>query len=383
MSKTRVNAFCFIILMFAVVALAAPVPDTGQSKCYNNTVEIPCPSPGQPFYGQDANYSINPMSYTKLDGSGNVLSDSATSWVMVKDNVTGLVWEMKTNKDGVKNYNDPHDADNNYTWYDSNPATNGGDPGKPGAGTAYKDTEDFIKSLNDAHYGGYSDWRMPNTKELASIVNYSIPDPGPKIDTVYFPNTAASWYWSSTTNVVSTSHAWGVNFDYGYVTNYTKNYAGYVRAVRGGQSGTLGYSVIRPFDTMGSGLSNDVSTATGGYTDNGDGTVTDTSTGLTWQKASSSGKTWEKALAYCEGLSLGGYTDWRLPTVKELQSLADYSRYSPAINTTYFPDTAASWYWSSTTIVYNTRGAWDVDFGFGHVYPNDKDALQNNLSNLL
>ena len=135
MSKTRVNAFCFIILMFAVVALAAPVPDTGESKCYNNTVEIPCPSPGQPFYGQDANYTINPMSYTKLDGSGNVLSDSATSWVMVKDNVTGLVWEMKTSKDGVKNYNDPHDADNTYTWYDSNPATNGGYAGTPGTGT--------------------------------------------------------------------------------------------------------------------------------------------------------------------------------------------------------------------------------------------------------
>lgn len=116
MNKTRVNAFCFIILMFAVVALAAPVPDTGQTKCYDVAGNvITCPSPGQALYGQDANYSINPMSFTKLDGSGNALTDSATSWVMVKDNVTGLVWEMKTNQDGVKNYNDPHDADNTYT----------------------------------------------------------------------------------------------------------------------------------------------------------------------------------------------------------------------------------------------------------------------------
>ncbi len=77
-----------------------------------------CPSPGQALYGQDANYhSIYPMSFTKLDGSGNALPDSAKSWVTVKDNVTGLVWEMKTNKDRVKNYNDPHDADNTYTWY--------------------------------------------------------------------------------------------------------------------------------------------------------------------------------------------------------------------------------------------------------------------------
>ena len=115
MNKTLVSAFCVIIVMFAAVVWSAPVPDTGQTLCYNVAGDvITCPSPGQPLYGQDANYSINPMSFTKLDGSGNMLPDSATSWVMVKDNVTGLVWEMKTNKDGVKNYNDPHDADNTY-----------------------------------------------------------------------------------------------------------------------------------------------------------------------------------------------------------------------------------------------------------------------------
>ena len=198
MNKTRVIIFCSVILMFSAMAWASPVPDTGQTKCYDVAGKvITCPSPGQALYGQDANYSINPMSYTKLDGSGNALPDSATSWVMVKDNVTGLIWEMKTNKDGVKNYNDPHDADNTYTWYDSNPATNGGNAGTPGSGT---DTEDFIKALNDANYGGYSDWRLPTIKELAYIVDYSIPYPGPTINTTYFPNTAASWYWSSTTD---------------------------------------------------------------------------------------------------------------------------------------------------------------------------------------
>ena len=368
MNKIRVNAFCFIILMatilmFAGVAWAAPVPDTGQTKCYDVPGNvITCPSPGQALYGQDANYSINPMSFTKLDGSGNALLDLATSWVMVKDNITGLVWEMKTNKDGVKNYNDPHDADNTYTWYDSNPATNGGDPGTPGTGT---DTEDFIKALNDARYGGYSDWRMPTINELAYIVNYSIPYPGPTIDTGYFPNTAASWYWSSTTNADGTYDAWVVYFanGNGYAINVNKLDSHYVRAVRGGQSGALGYSVIWPYDTMGSGSSDDVSTATGGYADNGDGTVTDTSTGLMWQQqAGSSIQTWEQALAYCEGLNLGGYTDWRLPTIKELRSLVDYSRYNPTIDTTYFPNTAASWYWSNTPYAYDTYDAWLVLF---------------------
>lgn len=151
MKRSLVSAFGFIILILNAIVWAAPVPDTGVTKCYNATAEIPCPSSGQPFYGQDAQYTINPMSFTKLDSSGNVLPDSATSWFMVKDNVTGLVWESKTNKDGVKNYNDPHDADNTYTWYDSNPATNGGYAGTQGSGT---DTEDFVKSLNDAKYGG-------------------------------------------------------------------------------------------------------------------------------------------------------------------------------------------------------------------------------------
>ena len=72
---------CFALSLFTADVWASSVPDTGQTKCYNATVEIPCPSSGQPFYGQDAQYTSNPMSYTKLDGSGNALLDSAASWV--------------------------------------------------------------------------------------------------------------------------------------------------------------------------------------------------------------------------------------------------------------------------------------------------------------
>ena len=118
-SKVDENFYLHCRTAFSVKTFAAPVPDTGQTTCYDVAGNvITCPSPGQALYGQDANYSINPMSYTKLDSSGNILPDSATSWTMVKDNITGLIWEVKTKKDGVKNYNDPHDADNTYTWYD-------------------------------------------------------------------------------------------------------------------------------------------------------------------------------------------------------------------------------------------------------------------------
>jgi hypothetical protein len=359
MKKTLVSAFGFIILMLSTIAWAAPVPDTGQTKCYDVAgAEITCPSPGQPLYGQDANYGINPMSYTKLDGSGNALPDSATSWVMVKDNVTGLIWEMKTNKDGVVNYDDPHDADNTYTWYDSNMATNGGVTGTPGICT---NTEAFIKALNDANYGGYSDWRLPTIKELACIVDHSIPVP-PTINTTHFPNTVSSFYWSSTTNAFFTYDAWGVHFLYGLDHYPDKTIGGYVRAVRGGEYGSLGNLVIGSFDPL------DSEYAAGSYTDNRDGTVTDTSTSLMWQQDGSTSKSWSEALAYCEALNLGGYKDWRLPNEKELRSLVDYSRYSPAINTTYFPNTVSSSYWSSTTYAYTTSNAWGVYFLYGDDY---------------
>ena len=99
-----------------------------------------------------------------------------------------------------------------------------------------------------------------------------------------------------------------------------------------------------------------VAPAFAAYQDNGNGTVTDTSNGLTWEVKTDDGSardkdntyTWQEALDYCEGLTLGGHADWRLPNMKELCSLLDLSRYNPCINTTYFPNTSSN-YWSSTT----------------------------------
>jgi hypothetical protein len=112
------------------------------------------------------------------------------------------------------------------------------------------------------------------------------------------------------------------------------------------------------------------------FVDNEDGTVTDNCTGLTWQQATAAGTyTWAEALQYCENLGLGGETDWRLPNVRELQSIVDYGRYSPAIDPVFSAE--SWWYWSSSSGVNDTNHAWHdvawrVSFSSGHVVRDDK-----------
>jgi hypothetical protein len=105
------------------------------------------------------------------------------------------------------------------------------------------------------------------------------------------------------------------------------------------------------------------------YTDNGDGTVTDNVTGLQWQQAApATTYTQAAALAYCTGLSLGGHTDWRLPSYVELFSIVDFGAYNPSINGTVFPGTPADYFWSSTPYAGASGGAWVVFFNFGYAY---------------
>ena len=111
---------------------------------------------------------------------------------------------------------------------------------------------------------------------------------------------------------------------------------------------------------------------TNGGTSNG--TVYDTKTKLTWQQTiSSNSYAWADAKTYCAGVGsrLGG-TSWRLPTLKELQSLVDYSQtISPRIDSTAFPGAPSLWAWSASPLAGSSSGAWGVYFLNGCPYYDD------------
>ncbi|MBK7001890.1 MAG: DUF1566 domain-containing protein [Rhodoferax sp.] len=115
------------------------------------------------------------------------------------------------------------------------------------------------------------------------------------------------------------------------------------------------------------------------YTDNGDGTVTHTPTGLIWKRCvegqtwsggtctgSASSYTWPQALTLASTSSFAGKSDWRLPDYKELSSLVEECRFNPAINDAIFPNTPGSYFWSGSPYAYSSGYAWVVDFGYGY-----------------
>ena len=280
--------------------LRCPIVDTNQSQCYSNAREISCPEPGKPFYGQDAQYKSNVPSY-RDNGDGTIT-----------DLNTGLMWSKTVDKKKVS----------------------------------------LIEAQRIAQrmtLGGYSDWRVPNIKELYSLIDFrgytgfnrqglhaGAPSNAiPFINTDYFDfaygnvNAGERYIdaqWLSSTKYVSTTMdgaetLFGVNFADGRIKGYGYYMPGrsrekkfFARYVRG--------------DTYGK----------NNFVDNGDGTITDQATGLMWmQKDNGKPMNWQEALEYAENLVYAGYDYWRLPNAKELQYIVDYSRSpdttgSPAID---------------------------------------------------
>ncbi len=315
------------------------IVDTGQTAYYDDNAELPEPADGTAFYGQDAHYLGNQPQYTD-NGDGTVT-----------DLVTGLMWQQD-----------------------------------PGAKMTYQQAVDGAESFALA---GYDDWRLPTVKELYSLImfygidfgtgNDTIEDVAPFMNTNYFnfsygdesagERLIDSQWATSTLDVGDSTFGggnlmFGVNFADGRIKGYpTTNKTYFVIYVRGNEA--YGQNA---------------------YVDNGDGTITDQATGLMWMQADSAGgMNWEAALSYAEGFELAGYSDWRLPNAKELQSIVDYTRApgatgSAAIDPIFLTSTIINeggevdypYFWSSTThnSTRSAQGACYIPFGRGLGYFN-------------
>jgi hypothetical protein len=219
---------------------AGKLNDTGITTCLKADQNgLPCPATGFPEqdaqYGRDKAFPGNRnghagFSFTKISATGKPLAASATNWNCVKDNVTGLMWENKTDAGGL------HDKDNTYSWYNPDFATNGGSAGTQNGGSCVGsscDTDGFVKAVNAAGWCGFKDWRLPAVDELISIADLSRYNPS--IDTVYFPNTLSDWFWSFSPYASYDQYAWLVWFSKVWVVPYYKDSRYAVRLVRGGQ----------------------------------------------------------------------------------------------------------------------------------------------------
>lgn len=341
----------FFVLFGAVDAMAVqrlsyPIVDTGQTHCYGNNGQIVCPSSkSQPFYGEDAQFDgLQPAYRDNGDGT-------------ITDLNTGLMWVKARGK--------------KVTWAHA------------------------VAGASKCRVGGYTDWRMPTIKELYSLINFtggirpgmgridpaerSAADSIPYIDTRYFgfkygdPSQGVRGIdcqdWSATRYVSTTMRGaatiFGVNFADGRIKGYPlvnppKLGPGYkklyVRYVRGNPA--YGKNEFRL---------------------NGNGTVSDLATGLMWSTNDSGhGMNWEQALAWVQMKNREhylGYSDWRLPNAKELQSIVDYHRspdttdsaaINPIFHCTSIINAAGQkdypYYWTSTTHLDN-HGAVYIAFG--------------------
>lgn len=148
-------------------------------------------------------------------------------WSCTLDNVTGLTWEIKVG-------NGLRASDKRYLWYQPDDRVNGGDSGQMSGvscGEGACNTESYIEEVNSAGLCGYRDWRLPTRRELLSIVDNGRKDPA--IDSRYFPNSVADYYWTSSTYQDQPGLAWQVYFFYGESTPGEKSLSRPVRLVRG------------------------------------------------------------------------------------------------------------------------------------------------------
>lgn len=305
------------------------------------------------------------FSFTKLDNAGNRINDMNETASCVLDNVTGLIWEVKTfaGSGGLQ------DANHTYTWRDDNfgafSSINGGDCDRD------CDSQSYLARLNQQALCGYNDWRLPSKIELQEIVNYHTNTPA--IDSNFFPHTKTAFYWSNTLDVDDEGSVWAVDFNVGRVAGGVSSTTRHIRAVRGVdrilqqlQPPTNEEQEIesrRRYAPQQRCNAIEANTApTIRYKQDQNGNVLDTLTGLIWQKCvvGLSGENceqgeaekldWQQAFEYANTLNdnTPNAQPWRLPSIKELQQNIELACEEPPLNPFAFKNIPFGEVWSAT-----------------------------------
>jgi hypothetical protein len=355
-----------LLLLISIPAAAlahVPLPRTGQNVCWDTKGNmIYCIDTGQDGETQAGVVWPEPRFTDNGDQT-------------MRDNLTGLIWSKHADPSGPE-----------ACWELTK--------------NTWKEALDFVACLNSNNYLNQSDWRMPNRKELDSLVNHQQGDKVTwlKDQNFIFNNYQEYDYWSSSTRADHSDFAWYMNLiesDWHYDI---KNYGKRVWPVRSGYGGMV--DLPKSGQTIAYAPGDDGSLQKGRdwspfdrFTDNKNGTVTDTLTGLTWLRNANCRDTsggiskedgyltwvealiWSKNLAsYTCGLQDGSVAgDWRLPNVKELESLISLAEHDPSLpkgptGGYPFEYVQSDNYWSSTTDAKYMDSANYVNMYYGETY---------------
>lgn len=195
----------------------------------------------------------------------------------------------------------------------------------PGTARTYSDAAAYCAGLTTMSMT----WRLPSLTELSQIVDASLTSPA--VNTSNFTGMQSAVYWAS--DASGATDAWGVDFTRGATSTLAKT----------STANTICTTATMEYD--------------GSLAAYSDGAVANTKTKTMWQKADGGPANWQTALNACEQSNVGGYTDWRLPTKNEIQSMIEAS--SASLWASAFTSRTGA-YWSSTTVNDIPADAWTV-----------------------
>jgi PKD repeat protein len=312
------------------------------------------------------------FSFTKIGASGETLPASAAQWSCVKDNVTGLMWEKKTNDGGL------YDISRTFTHLDSTKSpqfVTGAVPTLEQINAA-TNSIGFKNAVNADALCGATDWRLPETDELQSIADYSSA-PTNVLGTAWFTVSAKGNFYISAAAAAAlppTDHVLFSGGAAGVQEGSTREVQiASIRLVRGAPSSP---PASPRFQVKGQ-------------------EVFDSKTGLTW-RICAEGMTYSPTGGLCTGTPLGYSHEgaliqaaevgqgWRLPNIKELNSIVDRNFGNgdnlPTLDPIAFPGATVGLFWASTPLAQLSSSAWVVDFRRGFITASNRNAIEINVN---